>query len=317
MLRALQNELTLDNGVASLNSMPFSGLAFETDDARGEVHINIYDVRITCKVIVNWKSYSNGESGGGFKPLDIEQKYATIRLLTSDTFPDYAQEQDAVFDDGSPLTGIIYKIYPQGGWGARMYTAGNEDLQFVWHANGTLGYAVGHGPVREILSWDENGFWKECYISSMGVSSPAFRIELQADQCVSVLVMRNWEAAVFDPRRLTSYRCAEKFEDILMFRAAQTCGIWVDSDFIKEIPLVLTSGFFDSTEIVHWNGNEFDDNVAVLLEHLSRKRLKEVELRSYTPRSAECALKLRQKLPNVNVISCALNDLEANKHKGL
>jgi len=86
VLRALQSDLTLNNDAAYLNSIPFSGLAFETDDACGEISVIFCDKTITCKVIVNWKSYSNGKSSGEFKPLSLEQKYGFLRLITADEF---------------------------------------------------------------------------------------------------------------------------------------------------------------------------------------------------------------------------------------
>jgi len=313
VLRALQSDLTLNNDAAYLNSIPFSGLAFETDDACGEISVIFCDKTITCKVIVNWKSYSNGKSSGEFKPLSLEQKYGFLRLITADEFPDDALNCDAVFEDGRPVNGIIYETYPKGTWGARMYTAGNEDLDLLWHANGTLAYAAGHGPVREVFAWDQTGLWEECCISPLDAGGGSFSIKLQADQRVTVLVMRNWKAAVSDRRRLTSYQFAEKLQDILRFHAGRTCTLAVDRDFINAIPLVIDSGFLDDTETIYWDGDDFDVAVGALLEHLSKKNLTEVHLSSSSEASGAFALSLRRKLSNIKIASAALYNKDVNK----
>ncbi len=76
MLRALQSDFDFDDGVALLDSAPFTGLAFETDEACGLIDVHFLSGTIACKAIAGWKSYSNGKAGGKFKPGSLEEKYA-------------------------------------------------------------------------------------------------------------------------------------------------------------------------------------------------------------------------------------------------
>ena len=186
----MQSDFDFDDGVALLNSAPFTGLAFETDEACGLIDVHFLSGTIACKAIAGWKSYSNGKAGGKLKPGSLEEKYGPVRLLTLDSFPDEAQNFDAALDDGGPLNGIVYE-QSGGEWEARMYVAGHQDLQLFWAENGTLVHALCYGPIREVLQWYENGAWKECRISRNDAPGTALRIALQANGRVTFLAIRN------------------------------------------------------------------------------------------------------------------------------
>ncbi len=148
---------------------------------------------------------------------------------------------------------------------------GTRILQLFWAEDGTLVHALCYGPIREVLQWYENGAWKECRISPNDAPGTAFGIALQADGRVTFLAIRNWKAAVSDPRRRTPFQFAVELEDILAYGAGEVCTIDPGLDFIEELPLILKSGFFDGTEVIRWIGGGFAEGFAALFEHLAKK----------------------------------------------
>ena len=81
-------KVILTSTMASLCSIPppFTGLAFETDEACGLIDVHFLSGTIACKAIAGWKSYSNGKAGGKFKPGSLEEKYGPLRLFTLNSF---------------------------------------------------------------------------------------------------------------------------------------------------------------------------------------------------------------------------------------
>jgi len=314
MLRALKSELSVREGIACLDGVPFSGLVFDVDDSSEAVRISFSDVTLSCQPVRVVESFNGGKRGGEFAPLDIERRYMHCSLITHDEFPDFAQDVPAEVEGKDNFNGIIYRPLRQRGWGARMYTAGDEQVRLWWHPNGVLGLAaLINYPVNEEFSWFQDGRWKTCRISPLDLANVGFSMEFNSDGCLKQLLLHRWEDAVRDQRRKTAFQCIDRFEELYKFPITRHFSLNVDDEFIHRIEEIKNVGFLDDAEIIWWVGDICCERLVDLFIFLSGKNLKKVIFGSYKSTVGDFVSSIKGRLPQLEIVSVALNSQNLKK----
>lgn len=304
VLRALKSELVDRDGLAWLNDAPFSGLVFDTGSLDEAVQITFHGAGVSCQRIRGVESYNDGRHGGEFALLDVELPFMHTPL-TSGELPEQAEHYDAKLDDGAGFSGALYVPSAKDGWAATLYTAGIAKAELWWYPDGRLARAHSFITITEEFSWYKDGTAKRCLIES----SPDTRlcIAFAPDHHVTLLIVENWKAAVSYPGRSLNFQCIDKFDDVLKLHSDKEISLWVGNDFINSLAEIRESRFLDDVETIKWNGAVFGDPVFDLFEGLSKKKLRTVLFQSYHERSMAFAVTLAERLPELKVVSWALN----------
>lgn len=308
MLRALKTDLSVSDGIAYLDGVPFSGLVFDVDGSSEAVRISFSGVTLSCQPVRMVESFSGGKRGGEFALLDLERDYTHCSLITHDEFPDFAQDVPAEVEGKDSFGGIIYCPRQQRGWSAHMYTAGDEQARLWWHPNGVLGLAsLINYPVNEEFSWFQNGRWKACRISPLDLTDVGLSMEFSSDGRLKALLLHRWEDAVRDSRRKTSFQCINKFEELYKFPIIPHFSLNVDDEFIRRIEEVKSMGFLDGAEVICWVGDVCSERLVDLFIFLAGKNLKRVIFGSYKSAVGDFVSSIKGKVPGIEIVSVALN----------
>ena len=244
---------------------------------------------------------------GNSEPLDFERNYLQASYASSESFPDYAHDFDALLDDGSKFTGIIYVPDYKHGWEARTFTAGDQDLQMIWHANGVLAYALSYAPVHEEFSWFQDGSWKACNISLLDAADTGLSMKFEFDGRLEYLLMHRWKDALCDPRRKTSFHCINRFDDLYKLFVTQEFSLNVDDEFTSRTEEIENAGFLNKANVIHWYSETCVDSLIDLFAFLSKKNLKKVIFESYESSTGDFVASMKSKLPQLDLVSMALN----------
>jgi hypothetical protein len=301
--RALKNQLILANGIAYLDGVPFSGLAFDIDNDSEAIRITFYDVTLSCHTVRAIESYSDGKRGGDFAPVDIELKYMESCLAFLGAFPDDAEDLPAEFSDTKPFSGIIYTPDLQRGWEARLYANGSKHIKMAWYTDGVPEYAVAYAPIYEYFHWYKDGSPRQCWIHNGGT----FNVQLGPDGRLLSLTLKNWRSMLRNTKRKLPFRCAGEFPEILKYRSAPSIWLDFDDEVAKNVPDILNSGLLDDAEIIRWNGVVATNAMEELFASLSKNKLKKVICGSHESAVGEFCIMLKKRIPNLEIVSTALN----------
>ena len=149
----------------------------------------------------------------------------------------------------------------------------------------------------------KDGSLTQCRIYNGGT----FNAKFSPDGRLAFLTLRNWKAAVDNPKRKLPFGCASQFSEILNYRATTKLYLEFDEEVSLRVPEILNSGLFDDAEIIDWNGVIVSNFVEDLFVALSKKSLKKLIFSAYKDEVGNFCIELRKKIPNLEIISVALN----------